>query len=448
MTENKYLIVARCGKSSLHEHWTTGSRKNFDLLLCSYESVTGCDDSEIIKSYKWHALYQFFLTNTAWRSYDYICMPDDDILADSDTWSIFFDRCRDLEAALAAPALTPNSYFSHVITLQNEAFKARATTFVEIMTPCMSREFLEEALTTLLLQKLGAGYGLDFVWPYILGFKDIWIIDETPVRHTRPVGSNYSRAYRQSMKYDLLLIKGFGIPWEMRSVGGYTISDDYISAEDVDFDATLRRGYSYVQGMHPNRWKEIENLKGGARPEPDPEALKRLGNALSHISLGDSTISRGKPCLVSSVFPGSWSDDPAVEATGGNDGLLNGAYGFHTNWEVDPWWQVDLLSEHEISSIILYNWLGFKKRCIDLDVHVSADGQKWRTIHRKRDGVQFGGLDGFPLRIALASPERGRIVRIQACGKTFLHLDQVEIFGNEIHNNSTFRKLLRMTLKI
>jgi hypothetical protein len=56
------------------------------------------------------------------------------------------------------------------------------------MCPIFSRTAFAACLHTFKESK--TGYGLDFVWPRLLDFKDIGIIDSVPVRHLRPVQSH------------------------------------------------------------------------------------------------------------------------------------------------------------------------------------------------------------------------------------------------------------------
>jgi hypothetical protein len=98
--------------------------------------------------------------------------------------------CEDLKLELAQPALTVDSYFTHVVTLRHSEFQIRFTNFVEIMAPLFSTEMLARAYPTLAGNI--SGYGLDAVWPRMSSLGRVAIIDETPVKHTRPVGGpNY-----------------------------------------------------------------------------------------------------------------------------------------------------------------------------------------------------------------------------------------------------------------
>src|SRR3712207_3001992 len=80
------------------------------------------------------------------------------------------------------------SHYAHFITMENPRFHGRWVGFVEIMVPGFSRAALERLLPTLDLSRTGWGWGLDSVWPKLLGYRNVGIIDATPVLHTRPVG--------------------------------------------------------------------------------------------------------------------------------------------------------------------------------------------------------------------------------------------------------------------
>jgi hypothetical protein len=72
--------------------------------------------------------------------------------------------------------------------MENRRFYGRWTGFVEIMVPAFSRAALEKLQPTLDLSDTGWGWGLDSLWPKLLDYKNVGIIDGTPVVHTRPVG--------------------------------------------------------------------------------------------------------------------------------------------------------------------------------------------------------------------------------------------------------------------
>lgn len=192
------LIIARCGASSLHETWLEGPDRDFDFIATFYgEEVPAAwrpdrlDYSIVpIPGGKWKGLFAYLAANESWRGYDRILLPDDDLLFDAATISAFFKIAEELGADLAQPALDDASYFSHPVTLRHASFRYRRTNFVELMCPCFSRRMLEKTLP--LFAESESGWGMDAYWTDMLGefgYEPPLIIDETPVRHTRPVGS-------------------------------------------------------------------------------------------------------------------------------------------------------------------------------------------------------------------------------------------------------------------
>ena len=194
----KNLIVARCGDSSLHLNWLQGEKPNFDLIVTYYGNNIpenwSIDNPHYkiiqIKGSKWGGLTEYFENNDEWKNYDYILLPDDDLLFNATLINRFFNKCAVLDIDLAQPALDHQSYFTHPITLQYLNFDFRFTNFTEIMIPCLSKRMLLESLP--LFRESDSGWGMDnYWWPLILknGFTPPVIVDSTPITHTRPVGS-------------------------------------------------------------------------------------------------------------------------------------------------------------------------------------------------------------------------------------------------------------------
>jgi hypothetical protein len=74
----------------------------------------------------------------------------------------------------------------------------RFTNFVEIMCPCFSRHALE--LCRPYFRENRSGWGLDFLFPKLLGFpnRSIGIVDAATIIHTRPVGGPLHKLVRES----------------------------------------------------------------------------------------------------------------------------------------------------------------------------------------------------------------------------------------------------------
>ncbi len=192
-TPPRSLVVARCGRSSLHPCWIDAGRpRDWDLFLCPYqpipEQTVDCVVGDVIPGLKWTGIRELLNGWDGWREYDYVWLPDDDILATQSTIAEMFDVARRLGLDLFAPALHEASHFAHFSTMRNTRFFGRRVGFVEIMVPAFSVRALERLLPTLDGTETGWGWGLDSVWPKLLGYEKVAILDGLPVVHTRPVG--------------------------------------------------------------------------------------------------------------------------------------------------------------------------------------------------------------------------------------------------------------------
>jgi hypothetical protein len=191
---SKNLVLARVGAASLHPGWLDGATsRDWDLILLPYQPIApqakrGCEVRDVVPGPKWSGLRSLLHGWDGWRAYDRIWMPDDDLAADGDTITRLFATAEALGLDLFAPALDERSAFAHYSTMRNACFHARMVGFVEIMAPGFSRAALEELLPTLDESETGWGWGLDSVWPKLLGYRRVGVVDGTPVLHTRPVG--------------------------------------------------------------------------------------------------------------------------------------------------------------------------------------------------------------------------------------------------------------------
>ncbi len=135
-------------------------------------------------------------------------------------------------------------------------------------------------------------------------------------------------------------------------------------------------------------------------------------------------VALGRPASQSSRSRWSKPDDPQ----GGNNGKKTGSYGFHTNTEVNPWWQVDLEQTRHVREIRVFNRIDMcTERVRTLAVMVSEDGETWQTLHTQ-EGSKFGGIDGRPL-IVPVDWVPARYVRVGLNEKQALHLDEIEVYA-------------------
>ncbi len=188
------LVLTRVGVSSLHPGWVDAEEsRNWDLYLAPYEPVPpqpdlDCVVGEVVPGPKWSGIREVLNDWDGWRHYDHIWLPDDDIAATQDDINAMFDVAEAVGLELFAPALDAASYYAHFTMMQNLSFFGRWVGFVEIMVPAFSRAALETLLPTLDLTETGWGLGLDSVWPKLLDYENVGIIDGITVTHTRPIG--------------------------------------------------------------------------------------------------------------------------------------------------------------------------------------------------------------------------------------------------------------------
>lgn len=117
------------------------------------------------------------------------------------------------------------------------------------------------------------------------------------------------------------------------------------------------------------------------------------------------------------------------DAAGAVDSVKDGKWGFHTEYEVNPWWQVDLGESRAVGRLVLWN------RCDSCGarnnrilVLVSDDGKTFRQVYQHNGTVFCGFTDKKPL-VAELKGVTARFVRLALSGKVYLHLDEVEIFA-------------------
>jgi hypothetical protein len=191
-------------------------------------------------------------------------------------------------------------------------------------------------------------------------------------------------------------------------------TDVHTRLAPVDAGAMTRTLLPYF--LETKNWAAIGKLRS--------YAAERCG--LAAMSLFN--VALGKPATQSSTS--RWSRYPtrAADAGGAVNGSITGLFSFHTDWEADPWWMVDLEMDCPIRQIRIYNRLDHIGRSRSLVVSGSRDLNEWSTIYRHEGGPPFGGADGQPLVITPSEPVTLRFLRLQLQEVTSLHLDEVEVF--------------------
>jgi FkbM family methyltransferase len=143
-------------------------------------------------------------------------------------------------------------------------------------------------------------------------------------------------------------------------------------------------------------------------------------------------LALNKPALQSSISMWSSSSNPTDDASGANNGQISRVFGFHTAYETNPWWQVDLEDECLIRRVVLYNRQDYAERLKYFSILKSLDGEKWEVMFSKRDKSVFGLTDDLPYVAEISSEHLARYVRIRLDGLESLHFSECQVFGEPV----------------
>jgi len=286
---SRNLVLVRVGRNSLHPSWIDrGTPRDWDLYLSPYQSIPPqpgieCTVGEVVTGAKWAGIREVLNSWDGWRDYDYIWMPDDDIYTDQGTISAMFDLAQRLELDLFTPALHESSYYTHFDMMVNRRFFARQVGFVEIIVPGFRRAALERLLPTLDLGTTGWGWGLDSVWPKMLGYRGIGVIDAVTVLHTRPVGR------MRDAKLGRRLVEESDVLLGMYDCGQVHVTYGAVGPDLQPLDWTGERllaeavaGWRYLWERDPRILSWIAEFQRQAFPAPEypipgtPEAVRGL----------------------------------------------------------------------------------------------------------------------------------------------------------------------------
>jgi len=162
---------------------------------------------------------------------------------------------------------------------------------------------------------------------------------------------------------------------------------------------------------------------------PAPTSISEGTSSTSTLA-GPVNIALHRPTLVSSISTYSSRKDVTKDGDGAVDGdHSRGMYGFHTNKEQSPWWQVDLGEGAVIQEIKVHNRASDAGRARTMRVLLSDDGKMWRQVHNQ------GGKSFSTLKVPL-NRVSARYVRLQLSEKNWFHLDEVEVWGTRDKSES------------
>lgn len=135
-----------------------------------------------------------------------------------------------------------------------------------------------------------------------------------------------------------------------------------------------------------------------------------------------TNLARGRPASQSSTYN---SDGPAWKAVDGNlDGVWSGGSITHTNFEAQPWWQVDLGAVLPIGQVVIHNRMDdcCYGRLARYKIRLSNDGVNFW------DAAYFAGGAYFTAEPFNFANTSARYVRVQLTDSNALSLAEVQVF--------------------
>lgn len=150
---------------------------------------------------KWGLLREFIKAQRPLvQRYGAVMMPDDDLEMVGPDVSRAFEIFKALRLDLGQPALCSsyNSVSAWPLTFRRPELLAHTTDFVEVMAPMASVHKLYHTILET-LRDAEYGWGLDYLWPFLLGYPDdkVAVIDAVCMHHP------YAKQKDAASLYDL-----------------------------------------------------------------------------------------------------------------------------------------------------------------------------------------------------------------------------------------------------
>lgn len=198
-TENRNVIVSGLGTKSMHaaSWFDVPEDVTFDLVGTYYGTEEAAADfscAECVVLYrcqgtKW-MLFRALVRSKDWRvivdTYEAFLLADDDLIMSAGVIARSFALFDAYGLQLAQPSVCAHSgsAANHETLRQRAGTRLRYTAFVEVQMPLATRETLVGVIQPT-LRDAHTGWGLDYVWPYLLGYPHdgIAVIDDVCALH-------------------------------------------------------------------------------------------------------------------------------------------------------------------------------------------------------------------------------------------------------------------------
>ncbi len=166
--------------------------------------------------------------------------------------------------------------------------------------------------------------------------------------------------------------------------------------------------------------------------------LKLLGANAETKTVYFDNVALGKAATQSSTASFSVPSPAGLAVDGNVDGNFNSGSVTHTNSDANAWWEVDLGSPQTLHMVRVWNRSdAVPERLTDFYLLLSSQpmtGKSLATLLADTSVTQLRntGIAGRPSTIAFSGT--GRYLRVQLAGTNFLHMAEVEAFGQPATN--------------
>lgn len=184
----RFLAFFRAGGRSLHPRLLSEDpNRNWDCCVSWYGEPRPTPEAEYVSLEGDNKLQGFLAFRRQWPGtfpYEYVLLADDDVYFEPGDVSRFFALCSEYKTYLTQPALRWATFYNLNVTLANPVCILRRVSFVEIMTPCLSTQALEDLLST--FEASRSTWGVDFTWAGLSqGKRPLHVVDAIRIEHTK-----------------------------------------------------------------------------------------------------------------------------------------------------------------------------------------------------------------------------------------------------------------------
>ena len=150
-----------------------------------------------------------------------------------------------------------------------------------------------------------------------------------------------------------------------------------------------------AEGWYDDPQHHFEAI-GQARGYQPARSRSMLTPLFETWALAGENLALGRPATQSSVGEAPAIRTPEADAAGAVNGSFVERYGFHTQEEDQPWWQVDLEARSVIEAVIVFNRVDhpvIAMRAVPLRILLSADAVTWTVAYETECGLWWAWME-------------------------------------------------------